>query len=304
MTASITLFDHRNPPVALADTTVLYTDLDGSFLAPGGTIMTSHDGTPSLEALEHLLALREAGVEVVIVTGRNRAQCAEISRLLGVDTFIGELGGFTSYTESVGQGSDSRKHRTLVFDKGAWASLPEGSTPHEQLELSGAIDRLCALYPGRAERVIADVVNQREVSVLILGNFDVTEAAEAISAPEMPVRIIDNGEVSPANHGLDLEDGIHIYHVLPAGINKEAAVARDIERRGIERARTLAIGDSCGDIGMAEACGTFVLVGNGLGMAEVQEGIQTQGIDILAVRERTIDGWTECARAILAAKGR
>jgi phosphoglycolate phosphatase-like HAD superfamily hydrolase len=76
MAASITLFDRQNPPATLAEVSVLYTDLDGSLLAPGGTVMTSHDGTPSTEALECLMALREAGVEVVIVTGRNRSQCA------------------------------------------------------------------------------------------------------------------------------------------------------------------------------------------------------------------------------------
>lgn len=146
-------------------------------------------------------------------------------------------------------------------------------------------------------------LRKREVTVLMLGNVDVAEAAAAVSTPEQPVHIIDNGEVNVAPDLISLDDGVHIYHVLPAGMDKGVAVAQDIHDRGIDRGCTLAIGDSCGDIPMARACEGFVLVGNGYESDVVRADVERQGIDILTVRQHTIDGWVECARAILAAKG-
>ena len=80
--------DLSNPPAFLADVETIYTDLDGTMFAKGGTFFTDDSGMPSIEGPRALQALREAGVEVVIATGRNRAQTAEISRILNIPVFI------------------------------------------------------------------------------------------------------------------------------------------------------------------------------------------------------------------------
>jgi hydroxymethylpyrimidine pyrophosphatase-like HAD family hydrolase len=56
---------------------------------------------------------------------------------------------------------------------------------------------------------------------------------------------------------------LHVYHLVPDGIGKGLAVARDLERRGIDPAEALAIGDSASDLEMAPQVGQFSLVENG-----------------------------------------
>ena len=294
--------DLSTPPAFLADVETIYTDLDGTMFAKGGTFFTDDSGMPSIEGPRALQALREAGVEVVIATGRNRAQTAEISRILNIPVFIGELGGFTSYSKGQERNQNANPGKSLIFDRGDWEELPEGKVPVEVMEESGMIDRLCAMYPGMCERVPLTITNAREVTRLMQGKIDVDEATAALTTSERPVKLVDNGEIFPTRHSLDMERGIHIYHVMPTGISKGKAIAADIERRGKDVTTTLAVGDSCADLSMASACGHFMLMGNGLAVPEVTAMIEDRDLDVWTVTGSRIDGWVQMADAILRAK--
>lgn len=295
MAESIPSLDVFNPPASFSRVSTVYTDLDGTMLGPGGTILTDADGTPSVRLPLYLEALDAAGIDVVIATGRNRAQVIEIARVLHLRHFIGELGGYNQY----GFGSD----RVAFFNHGLWPAFDEGNPPTKTMDELGIIDHLCSLYPGRCVRYPLNIINAREVSVLVLGSFDVHEAAEAVSLPEYPVNIIDNGEVAYSDKSLDIDEGIHIYHVLPKGISKGEAIRADLAYRHIDPSTTIAIGDSCGDIPMGDACGRFVLTGNGASAPEVVAEMTRHDMEVYATKGRTIDGWVEFASALLFARG-
>ena len=61
------------------------------------------------------------------------------------------------------------------------------------------------------------------------------------------------------------EDGPgRAFNIMPAGLNKGRGIERFCELRGIDRAETLAIGDSESDFLAAPYVGTFVCVENAL----------------------------------------
>src|SRR6266542_2059279 len=74
------------------DPAVLFSDVDGTLVGRGGSLLADLDGTPTLAAAEALVAAQRAGLEVVLVSGRTRAQLLEAGRLLGLRDAIGELG--------------------------------------------------------------------------------------------------------------------------------------------------------------------------------------------------------------------
>ncbi len=54
-----------------------------------------------------------------------------------------------------------------------------------------------------------------------------------------------------------------VYHLMPRGISKGAAIAWDLERRGLSPADAVAIGDSVSDLEMAPAVGRLWITANG-----------------------------------------
>jgi hydroxymethylpyrimidine pyrophosphatase-like HAD family hydrolase len=61
----------------------VYTDLDGTLLGQGASLFRTAEGEFTLLAARALEACHRAGVEVVIKSGRRRAQVMEDARLLG-----------------------------------------------------------------------------------------------------------------------------------------------------------------------------------------------------------------------------
>ena len=70
----------------------LYVDLDGTLLGRGASLMHDGEGHVTLLGVRAVEACLRAGVEVVLMSGRRRAQVAEDARLLGQRAFIYEAG--------------------------------------------------------------------------------------------------------------------------------------------------------------------------------------------------------------------
>ena len=70
----------------------VYTDLDGTLLGKGASLFRTADGEFTLLGARALEACHRAGVEVVIKSGRRRAQVMEDARLLGQSSYIFEVG--------------------------------------------------------------------------------------------------------------------------------------------------------------------------------------------------------------------
>lgn len=280
---------------ALSRVSVLYTDLDGTLLGLGGSLLTDEHQSPSASTAEAIARINAAGLTIVITTGRNRIQCAEIARLLGWRGFIAELGC------------------VVVPDRGAeplyltgdWpeGSLAAGETPFDAIERLGAMRVLTEAFPGRLESHAPYHVN-REATHMLRGSLDLDEACKVLSGLELPVAIVDNGIIHPVSTGLAPEiTEVHAYHLIPAGVTKAKTVAADLARRGLEHNQAAMIGDSATDIAVADEVAMGVVVANALNDARAQEAASRRA-NVYATAHQRGSGWTEFANAWLAARSR
>jgi phosphoglycolate phosphatase len=218
----------------------VYTDLDGTLLGKGASLFRTAEGDFTLLAARALEACHRAGAEVVIKSGRRRAQVMEDARLIGQSSYIFEVGS--------GLVIDGE----LTFLTGDLQPR-EGLTVHAQIEQTGAPALLLERYAGRLEPHSPWHVD-REVSHLFRGSIDARDANQLLEAEgHGALRLVDNGEI---------EDGRHAFHLIPAVSSKAAAVAAHMRARGYEREECIAVGDSREDLDVAEVVGRFFLVAN------------------------------------------
>lgn len=226
---------------------VLYTDLDGTLLGPGGSLFAAARGLSTGEAATALLGLRHAGVELVVMSGRTRRGLHEVARVLGASAYVAELGGLLVV------GAEEP-----IEDTGAFTG--PGSLP-DALARSGVAALLLERFHGRLE----PVAPWTEVSVMFQGFIDVEEAEAVLAEAGFGwLRVRDNGRLRRLLPSLDVPE-VRAYHLLPRGVSKASAVLRHRELRGVPREATAAIGDSLADLEVAEVVGRFFLVANGLG---------------------------------------
>src|SRR5215210_8341476 len=102
----------------------VYTDLDGTLLGRGASLFRDAEGAFTMLAARGLEACHRAGAEVVIKSGRRRAQVMEDARLLGQTSYIFEVGS--------GMMIDGE----LTFLTGE-LQPQEGRTTHEQIAETG-----------------------------------------------------------------------------------------------------------------------------------------------------------------------
>lgn len=270
---------------------VLYTDLDGTLLGRGASLVCDGDGAPTLEAAAAVVDLNRAGLRVVITSGRNARQLTEVTRLLGWRDFIAELGSIRSYD----RGSSK------TYEMGDWpaGALKRGETPYEAIERIGAVSLLMKHYPERIEYHDPWHLD-REVTHILRGNIPIAQAQALLDTLPLPVTIVDNGIIHPHTHRLDVDE-IHAIHLVPTGSSKQHAIAADLADREVSRECAMAIGDSAADVGMADSVGLFVTVANGLADPGLVDA--TRGRDNVVRTTGTFGaGWRELADAWIAAR--
>ena len=262
---------------------VLFSDVDGTLVGRGASLLADLEGRPTLAAATALVQAHTAGLQVVLVSGRTRAQLHESGRLIGLRDAIGELG------------------TVLVVDgepELLWGAMPPdlAATPVEAMHKVGAVELLLERYAGRLE-YHAPWHLGRSGTILLRGRVDVREADALLAAEGAGwARLVDNGRLRGPYPQLGL--GVReasAYHLAPVGTGKGIAVARYLERRGLGPEHAAAIGDSTADLELGTATGAMFLVANA-------------GPDTLAaaahgtiVTEGTAgEGWAEAVRALLA----
>ena len=129
------------PPENLAKVKVLLTDLDDTLSTTGR--MTS----PAFDALWRL---HEAGIAIVIVTGRPAGWCDHLARFWPVEAVVGENGGFYFFHDG------ERRRRRYLYDEQERAGF--------RARLEAVRDRILREIPGSA---IASDQPYREYDVAI-----------------------------------------------------------------------------------------------------------------------------------------
>ncbi len=226
----------------------LYLDLDGTLLGRRASLLHDGEGAVSIDGVRAVQACLRADVEVVLMSGRRRAQVFEDARLLGQGSFIFEAGACVVL--------DGEEH---------WLTgelLPGELSIAEQIERSGAPALLLEHYSGRLEYHEPWHL-QREVSHLFRGLVEALEVDRLLAdAGHANLRLVDNGVVNRRSEALAGLPHVRGYHLVPAGASKAAAVAFHRQARGYSRAETFAVGDSREDLACAEQVAAFWLVAN------------------------------------------
>lgn len=238
------------------DLRVVYADLDGTLLGPGGSLFAAPDGRVTMRAAEAVAALHRAGVALVPISGRTAQLVREAARLLGCPSYIAELGGLTSFDGEI------------VHDYGAFRG---SSTPFEAMARSGAAALLLEAFAGRFEPHAPWAHLDREASMLFRGKVDLDEAGELLKRSGFDwLSLQDNGIIPrhmPGSGkerfpGLDVDE-VHAYHLVPRGVSKAAAAAADLARRGLGPNAAVGVGDSPADAELAHHVAAVFVVANG-----------------------------------------
>jgi phosphoglycolate phosphatase len=209
---------------------VVYLDLDGTLLGPGGSLFAGEDGCWSDDAGIALCRLAEAGVPVVLVSGRSQARLESVARLVGAAGVLPELGAPDC-------GYPTR----------------EGEAIHEAISRTGILEELLAREPRLEEHPAA--AWGREASLVLRGTAAPELDAWVRERSDGTLQLADNGRIGPGD--------VHVYHLLPAGASKAAAVARDLAERAVDPATCLMIGDSGQDLDIGSTGVPVALVRNG-----------------------------------------
>jgi hypothetical protein len=226
----------------------LYVDLDGTLLGRSASLLHDGEGAVTLDGVRAVQACLRADVEVVLMSGRRRAQVFEDARLLGQSSFIYEAGACVVL--------EGEEH-WLTGDL-----LPGELMISEQIEASGAPAMLLEHYAGRLEYHEPWHL-QREVSHLFRGLVDAAEA-DALLAERghENLRLVDNGVVNRRSPALAELDHVRGYHLVPKSASKASAVAFHRQARGYAREEAFGVGDSREDLACAEHVHEFWMVAN------------------------------------------
>ena len=229
----------------------IYTDLDGTLLGKGASLFHDAEGGFTLLPARGLEACHRARVEVVIKSGRRKAQVMEDARLIGQTAYIYEMGcGLVIDGEETFLTGDLQP--------------TDGKTVHDLIEETGAPRLLLEIYAGRLEPH-APWHLDRQFSHLMRGLVDENEANQLLADHGLGhLRLVDNGVISGKPTLPDLPGRPRAYHLIPRVASKAEAVVRHMRARGYAPEECIALGDSREDLAVAAVVGRFFLVGNAL----------------------------------------
>ena len=274
---------------------IVYTDLDGTMVGPGGNFFRTVDGSLTDEPVRALLELHRAGVALVLVSGRTRPQLVEAARIFGADGFVAELGALVGW-------DGGRSTEVLT---GAMPAQHAGRLPLAVMQAGGLPEALFERWPGRLEWH-APWHTGHEADAMVRGLVDVAEVEAWLAGRGWGwLRLRDNGVLSARREwpGLAAEARPpHVYHLMPDGLSKGAAVGWDLARRGLSPADAVAVGDSASDLTMAAEVGRTWLVANGAAaphMGPLLAGARAASVDVRVAAGAVGLGWAEAVRDAL-----
>jgi hydroxymethylpyrimidine pyrophosphatase-like HAD family hydrolase len=269
---------------------IVYTDLDGTMVGPRGSFWHTAGRELTADPATALLELHRAGVPLVLVSGRTVEQVIEAARIFAADGAIAELGATVAWDAGRGM---QRLRGELPAECG-------DRTPMDVMAELGIVERLLAEHPGQLEWH-APWHTTHDADALLRGRVDPLAVDAWLTEHGVGwLTLKDNGAI-PATSRMSLDpDPLppRVYHLMPRGISKGAAIAWDLERRGLTPADAVAIGDSVSDLEMAPAVGRLWITANGAavdGMPRLIEAVPNVSVTDAAMGE----GWAQAVRASL-----
>ena len=265
---------------------VVYTDLDGTMLGRGGAFVRDPEAGLTGEPAAALIDALAAGVDLVPATGRSLRGLLGDARILGMRNVIAEMGALIAYD----LGAD------VVTNLGEYPGGEE--PPARHMERVGAVTLLFEHFRARLEHHTPWSA-WRDYTQLFRGLVETREADRVLEEAGFGwLTLHDNGRLHGAYLGL--APGVaHAYHLMPRGVHKGSAVARDRERRALARDETIAVGDAIADLSMADEVGALVLVGDAVA-ADPALAEAARPIENVYVTARAANlGWCDVLREVV-----
>jgi hydroxymethylpyrimidine pyrophosphatase-like HAD family hydrolase len=260
-------------------------DMDGTLL---GT-----DGRVSKRNLAAMKAAEQAGIEMVVATGRRHCYAMRVLRGLGLrgeNALISSNGTVTRTIEArllertllpaetamwlCSHVDEFRNALVITFDKvGPNGEDARGALVVEHLEvLTASIGKWIAAnepYLAHVVPIERALTEESPIQMMLCGTVERMRRAEARLLEHPGVSAVG---VTPQERAAGAEAALHrteypdrdlsIVDILPAGCSKGFALLRLAEQRGIKAEEILAIGDNWNDVSMLEVAGRAVLMGN------------------------------------------
>jgi hydroxymethylpyrimidine pyrophosphatase-like HAD family hydrolase len=224
-----------------------YIDLDGTLLGANGSLLRDADGNFSSDAVRALEACHRAGVEVVLQSGRRRAQVMEDSRLIGQTSYVYETGCAVVIDGEV---------TVLTGD----LKPDDDATVYDKIEAAGVPDLLLETY-GDLLELHSPWHLEREFSFLFRGLIDIDEANAMLEREgHGNVRLLDNGAIGRRMRDIPVT---HCYHLVPEAASKANGVQVHMRARGYAPEECIGLGDSLEDLEVATVVGHFFIPANG-----------------------------------------
>jgi hypothetical protein len=269
---------------------IVYSDLDGTMVGPRGSFWHTVRRDLTADPATALLEVHRAGVPLVLVSGRTFEQVIEAARIFAGDGAIAELGATIAWDGG----------RSVHRLSGHFPAEFAGRTPMDVMTELAVVDRLIAEHPGQLEWH-TPWHTTHQTDALLRGRVDPLAVDAWLAERGLGwLTLKDNGAI-PATSRMTLDDDPrppHVFHLMPRGISKGAAIAWDLERRGLTPADAVAIGDSVSDLDMAPAVGRLWITANGAavdGMAGLLDAVPNVRVTDGAMGE----GWAQAVRASL-----
>lgn len=257
-------------------------DMDGTLLGEGGQV--------SARSLQAIRAAEQAGMEVVIATGRRHSYAMKLLRGLGFREESVLVSSNGTVTRTVGARLIERTH--MSRETAAWmcghvqefrnalvVTFDMVEADGEEARGALVVEDLEELHGSIAKWIVA---NERHIAqvrpieraleagepiqMMLCGTVERMRRAEARLVED--ARVLGVGEAMRKGVEIVLhrteypERDLSILDILPAGCSKGAALLRLAERRGVGAEEMMAIGDNWNDLPMLEVAGYPVLMGN------------------------------------------
>ncbi len=270
----------------LTDLKVIYTDLDGTFFNDKGCIIQDRNGDYFFEAIKLLPEIKKKNWDLVLVSGRNKYQLRYNAQMTGIKNYISELGAEVIY--------DLGEQVHVTFDnKGLKHDLT-----YEGVDLEKIIELFKKKFPGKLEGRM-EWSKYRSYNALFFGEIDLRSANKLLKEKGYDgIDMVDNGFSNLVDLDLDV-DRLHIYNLIPKGVNKAKGVKFDKKIRNFKKENCIALGDSLEDLKMADDVQYFFLMRNALEHKEELETELKKYDNIYITQEFMNKGWYEVMKYLL-----
>ncbi|MFI4896874.1 MAG: HAD hydrolase family protein [Phycisphaerales bacterium JB059] len=262
-------------------------DLDGTLLRP--------DGTVSPRSIEAIHAARDAGLDVIVCTGRGYVECRHVLGWIDQTDAVIVAGGSITACGRTGRTLDRvPMHPSLVsrvveilhaHAQAAMVLKDPSAAGYDYLVLGGVeehpVDPVTSWWfeelgvTARFARTLED--DEHPEQTVRVGLCTDEHAAAPISRAllaELPDSALlhDFPAVVGSKQGQDAPRRVNIVEVFDGRASKWNAIERLASERGIDPSRVAAIGDEVNDVSMIRGAGLGVAMGNAVpSVAEVAD---------------------------------